>query len=374
MSNTVFRTLLAASLLALPTVTWGQEGSFRVPPTAQGTMPAAQTQGVTRALTSTPVQPFSFTPVPPVLPSAAAYGAPFFPYGGGFFPGVAGGYLMGMSDVISAQGQFAIQQQQAVGMFENTRAARLENRRRLLEEYLWERENMPTLQDDRERSFQQELRRSRFNPPATEIWSGKALNDLLANIQKTEAGNPGLRGPSVPLDPEMLRNIGVTAGTGAGGNVTMLQNGKVAWPLLLQREQFAQEREMIDRLVSEAFRQIGSGALDAGTLSSLNDAVSRLRSSLRSAVADLPPNEYINSLRFMNQLASSIAALQDPSYRAMLKGQLGAQGNTVAELVDHMSRQGLRFAPAAQGAERYYTALHQALMAYEVGLTRLVSK
>ncbi len=38
---------------------------------------------------------------------------------------------------------------------------------------------------------------------------------------------------------------------------------------------------------------------------------------------------------------------------------------TVAELVQQMTRQGLRFAPAVSGDESYYTVLHRALVDYD---------
>ena len=37
------------------------------------------------------------------------------------------------------------------------------------------------------------------------------------------------------------------------------------------------------------------------------------------------------------------------------------QGRTVAELVAHMKKNGVRFAAATVGCERYYVALHRAL-------------
>jgi hypothetical protein len=46
------------------------------------------------------------------------------------------------------------------------------------------------------------------------------------------------------------------------------------------------------------------------------------------------------------------------------------QGRTVAELVDYMKKNGIRFAPATNGCERFYVSLHRAL-ASEV--TRLQS-
>jgi hypothetical protein len=44
-----------------------------------------------------------------------------------------------------------------------------------------------------------------------------------------------------------------------------------------------------------------------------------------------------------------------------------AKGKTVRELVRHLTTHGLRFAPATEGREAAYLAVHRALAAYHVG-------
>jgi len=46
----------------------------------------------------------------------------------------------------------------------------------------------------------------------------------------------------------------------------------------------------------------------------------------------------------------------------------------VAQLVDDMTRNGLKFAPANPGDEPAYTALYQSMLSYDMGLTQLVSR
>ena len=59
--------------------------------------------------------------------------------------------LYGAAEVIRAQGQLMTSQQQAFLEREKVRAARIDNRRKELEQFLWEREHMPTPEDDRQR-------------------------------------------------------------------------------------------------------------------------------------------------------------------------------------------------------------------------------
>ena len=57
---------------------------------------------------------------------------------------------------------------------EQVRQGRIDNRRRSFDEYLYERERRPSQEDERERARLENLRRSRNDPPITEIWSGLA--------------------------------------------------------------------------------------------------------------------------------------------------------------------------------------------------------
>src|SRR5438045_363321 len=65
--------------------------------------------------------------------------------GGGFYDtNPYGSYLRGAAEVIRAQGLFLIQEQEAYKLYQDYRAAKIEVRRKQLEQWLWERENLPT--------------------------------------------------------------------------------------------------------------------------------------------------------------------------------------------------------------------------------------
>jgi hypothetical protein len=70
------------------------------------------------------------------------------------------------------------------------------------------------------------------------------------------------------------------------------------------------------------------------------------------------------ALRFLNDLADTIRALQEPNIAKYAANPFAESGTTVSELVLHMTRHGLRFAPAISGQEAAYTALHRAMVAY----------
>jgi hypothetical protein len=92
---------------------------------------------------------------------------------------------------------------------------------------------------------------------------------------------------------------------------------------------------------------------------------------LHDKVGEMPPLEYSESKRYLNQLGEAVKALQDPNVRNYLNGKYAAKGKTVAELVENLTRvQGLEFAPATPGDEAAYRALYQAMHAYDTGLTQ----
>jgi hypothetical protein len=279
-----------------------------------------------------------------------------------------GGYMHGVADVIRSQGQFMIDRQQSLLVREEVRSKKLEYRKKELEQWLWERQNMPTLEDERERSQKEQLRRSRNDPPLNEIWSAKALNDLLADAKKIRS--EGALASSAPLSGELLAKINVTSGK-SGGNIGLLKEGKLSWPLMLRRKIFAKERERVDQLVKQALNQAVRGQIDAETLDEMMRAVSALQrqvdGQLKSSHAEgiWSPTIYMDAKNFLRQFDDALRVLQQPDAANYLTGKYAAKGKTVAELVQYMTENGLFFAPASAGNETAYTALHRALAVYD---------
>src|SRR5262249_7760193 len=125
---------------------------------------------------------------------------PYYPPNGLWPYNPYGSYWSGSAGLLAPNGQIMIDQQQAFSMKHQVRRARIQTRRAGFDEYLYERDASPTTEDDRERDRIENLRRSRNGPPVSEIWSGKALNDLLLAIQQHLAeGQPG---PKVPVSQD----------------------------------------------------------------------------------------------------------------------------------------------------------------------------
>jgi hypothetical protein len=269
------------------------------------------------------------------------------------------GYVRGSADLLSAQGRFLVNQQEANLKREQFKQAHAETRRKIFDEWLYERANTPTLQDERERLAKLDLRYHLTNPTSPEIYSGASLNTILDQLKQLQARN--VKGTTVPLDDDLLRQINVTTGT--GGNVALLKNdGQLSWPLALSGEDFAPERQDLERKLPEALKQAQNNKVAAGLLKDMSSDVERMLDRLGQMISDLTPSQYIEAKRYLNQLGDALRLLQSPDAMNYVTGKYSAKGKNVGELVKNMS--GLRFAPAAPGEEKAYGELYQALTQY----------
>jgi hypothetical protein len=358
--NAISPRMIAASIVGSVALSWpafaSAQNVFRAAPQGYYGLPA-RTQTVVRPVATPYANPFAYSP----------YYSNADPYGG---------YLRGTADVINAQGNYLMQVEQAYMASEQVKQAKLDTKRKRLDEYLYEKSVLPTLEQQRDEEQRQQYLRSRNNPPQTEIWSGKALNDLLLAIQKSQT-DTGAHGPAVPLDYEILPHINFTSGAPGttDNNASMLRDGgKLRWPIPLQRDGFAKERAEIDKLMPQAVKLTIDGNLDFKTVDGLTKNVEQLRRQLKANVADMGANEYIQSVKYVNQLADNVKLLNQPTAANYLNGKWEAKATSVGELIEQMSKQGLRFAPAASGDESYYNALHRAFANYDADLARLVRK
>jgi len=274
-----------------------------------------------------------------------------------------GGYLRGAADVIRSQGEIMVYQQQAYKMREEVRSAVLDNRRKKMEQELWERDNMPTPEDDRQRYKYEQLRRDRNFPPDTEIWSGGPLNALLQDMVKFPAPVPD---DSDPIDPVQLGKINLTSSS-SHGNLRLLKEGKIRWPqLLLYHSEFEEQRAALDGLIANAVRQAQYGRAEPGIIEEFQRGSDSLRQTLRPMAKSASTYQYVTAKRFLNELDDSIKALQEPEATDILSGKCAAQGKTIAELVAYLKSKGYIFGPAlADDGKAAYRAIYIDLRNYD---------
>jgi hypothetical protein len=335
-----------------------QDPAISSPP-RPASLPPAQTQAAVQSL-----------PAPPPVPAPYSPYYPYYPYGR---MDPTYGYLEGAASVTNAQGQYLQQVQQARLMQSQADQSKLDLQRRINDERRYETEmTYQTNVRNRERDRANLLERSRSDAPGPEVWSGDALNTLLANIQQVQ-GQTGLRGPALPLDPGVLAHVNVMRPGDAAG-VGVFRGDRLQWPFVLQDRRFAAERKRVDELVPQAVRYVAAGEPDAQRLRELLDAAAALKGRVEGLVRELTPTEYVQAMRFANQLERDARTLTRPGAENFFSGKWQARGGTVGELVDNMTREGLRFAPASAGQEGFYTTLHQQLAAYDINLAGLARR
>ncbi len=347
------------------------QGGFRAPPPQQfANQPASQTQ-IANVQQPTTYPMGNFNSNPYLYGGGYGYGG-YGGYGGGYYPGQVGGALQGVAAVTSANANYQGTIQNARLQQSYANQSKLDYRRKAIEEWQYEKQFELSPEDIKAKEDAQALRRARSDPPNVEIWAGTSINVIVRSVQRMQLG--GLRGPQVPLDSNVTRHVNLTDGT-TGGNVGLIRDGKPPiWPLVLKTKDFEEDRKKIDKLTQTAVQQARSGRVGDDTLFSLIDASNKLRDKIDAAVMTLTPTAWVQASRFANELKGTIKALQDPNVAKQFNGQWSVQASNVGELVDQLTRQGLKIAPAAPGDEPYYTSLFNSLISYDMGLNQLVAR
>src|SRR5207253_11099808 len=134
----------------------------------------------------------------------------------------------------------------------------------------------------------------------TEILSGKALNDLLTQVQIMGKGSA--QGPDVPINPDLLARVNIT-GSSDNASLGILHNPtRLQWPAALLDSDYDAARTQITQLAPELVSQAASGAVDAGGVATLSAAVDKLQTQLRRNVANVATDQYITAKRYLNDL------------------------------------------------------------------------
>jgi hypothetical protein len=285
------------------------------------------------------------------------------------------GYLRGVADITTAQAQYWKTIQEARLLREQSYRSALDTTHKMIEEAAYERGEWLARIDpekNRRQDMAVALDRARHNPPPTEIYSARALNDLLDHLKTVQGA--GQAGPKVDLDPDMLRNVNLT-GQDTRANIGLLKDdGKLHWPLPLQGSEFADGRERLNRLIADAVNEAKFGnTVDPGKLRDMRAELGRLKAALQQDVGELSPSQYVEARRYLNLLDDAVKALEDPKVVNYFNQNWVAKSKNVAELVKFMSDKGLRFAPATPGDADAYRSLYDALAAFDARMPQLAT-
>lgn len=279
------------------------------------------------------------------------------------------GYMNGAANITTANAQYQMTIQQAKLAREQARRSALKTRKASIEERQYELSLQPSAEDIRQKDLAYSLQRARHNPPKTEIWSGGALNDLLRAIK--DGQSHGVIGPDVPLSSDVVKHINVTTGTTYGGVGVLKDGGKLTWPFALRQPIFDEERNKLNKMFQQAVDQAPSGQVDVTLLDNIGKSLKELQREIDARVDDVSPAQYIEASRYARELKSSYQVLQQSDVAKYFKPEWIPRGSTVGDLVQQMTKEGLKFAPATSGDETYYTSLHRSLVDYDVGMGQM---
>jgi hypothetical protein len=277
---------------------------------------------------------------------------------------------MGASDVINAQGQFLINKRQSDIVKEQAEQAKLDTKRKAIEQWQYEKSIEPTVSELKAKSVHENYMQMRGFASDGQIWSGEALNVILRNIQQGSS----TRRPSIPLDPDVVSKINITDGTNSGNLGQFREGAKIDWPFSLRAPQFGKTRSKIEQLMGDALAQVKRGAVDFGTADDLQKTIDGMYGELKDDIENMTATDYTKSKRFLNDLGKSVRSLGHANASELVTGKWQPEAGTVDQLVASLTKRGLTFAPAREGNEAAYSSLYQSFRAYDTQSSQLVAR
>jgi hypothetical protein len=218
-----------------------------------------------------------------------------------------------------------------------------------------------TPEQERKRIHEEELAWSRSELAENQTTSATALNILLTDLQGLQAQKT--RAPDVTIDPATLASINVVV-SGSNGNIGALKHeGRIQWPATLRSPEFDSDRQRIDSSMHKAIDE--AIKVEPVELHDLKAALASMRSRLADRIQETSAPEYIRAKRLLNELDDAMKLLGQPDAGNYFNQMYTAKGQTVAQLVQSMTRRDLRFAPAVPGDEAAYLVLQRALAEYD---------
>jgi hypothetical protein len=267
--------------------------------------------------------------------------------------------MNGTANVINAQGQWYNQVQSANIENQKFRQAQIQTQRQKFDESNYERYNMVNQVQDRQRQVDMINWRLQHSPSQGDILGGQALNAVLSAIQGAGGGYSAPR--SVTMSPTVLKMVGVTDGSSQGGIVMLTDGSPLHWPRAFATSTFDADRQKVNQLLATAIPQGKAGAVNPDIINDLTNTVNGMQNTLKAQIDNVPVNEFMNAKRYLNQLLDAINTLGGPNVTKYLTGQWSARGETIADVIENMTSQGLTFAPAIMGAEGSYNSTYRAL-------------
>jgi hypothetical protein len=204
------------------------------------------------------------------------------------------------------------------------------------------------------------------DPPEEAILSGEALNQLATHIRELE--KQGKKANAGLLAPELTTKI-VFAGGAAADAANLYRDTTLRYPVSLQGVQYEPMRKDLDKAFAPVAKEAHAGKkTPADDVDRLLKALDKGYESTRQSVADASFDEAVAMSDFFARLQSATKYLKDAKSTGVAGAEWSVLGATVAEVVRHETKYGLRFGPVKSGDEAAYYSLHRGLLAYYAAL------
>lgn len=202
-----------------------------------------------------------------------------------------------------------------------------------------------------------------------EVASGELLNHILVAI--VAATNKGAKGPSAFLPPHLLAEVRFAEGPTADAVNLLRLAGKLPFPPAFDDPKLKDVREALERDFAAAAVPLREGkSADPAKFVKLEQTLRKAQEAATPVIRDLPFEAATASRRFLNRFEKAVPVMKSAAGPALVNAAWGMEGTSVADLVKHMTKHKLLFAPVNEGGEGAYFALHRGLATYLFALNQ----
>ncbi|MBM3979482.1 MAG: hypothetical protein FJ304_04215 [Planctomycetes bacterium] len=196
---------------------------------------------------------------------------------------------------------------------------------------------------------------------ATVIGGGDPLNAILKEVQRFES--KGAKGPSTFVPPLQLDDVRF-AGPPVADLLNLARQGsKLNLPAVFDDAALAAVRKDLEKDFAAVAEALQAGkAPDAAKVAILAGTMKRVQTAAAPLVKDLPADGPTRT--FLAELDRATTALRAGGGAGLIDPKWAAEGLTVGDLVKHMAKHKLTFAPAPLGRDDSYVTLHKNLATY----------
>lgn len=212
------------------------------------------------------------------------------------------------------------------------------------------------------------LNRALIEPSDRDILSGKVLNELAVTIRGLESKGAKAESPLLPA--ELVSHVNYDGGPSANV-IGLLRTGKPAFPAALMAPEYDAVRADLDKAMTPVLDPIAAGKRpEAAAVDRLSAATKKAKDATAAKQKAMAAGEASELNRFFTTLDSLAKVGKDSGTAGLFPQRWASVGATVAELVRHMDKYKLTFAPASPGDEDVYYSLHRGLVGYYAALAQ----